>query len=483
MTLRPAGWHAPLLAAAALVAAALMPAARAEQKRIQIHAANGVVVGQVQEANVAPDGRKIFVPEPKGAGESLDEAADQDRKEKGDTVTTVRGDRIVGRVLTLESDGKLRLTSPDFEGEVVVLASALDRVELTPTQGPKGDDEALLSNGDRIVGELLAITPEDIIVESEATGPLKISRRIIESISFSRTTTVTLESHFAEGRMAPWSALGGGWTVSDGALQCISYGGLQTVFAKFEQQEPVTMEAQVQSTNGQYLNVELVLFADNKNGPYGHNSILARFYSSHFYLMSVQNGGQNSVTNRHMGRVLTNATLRAGYDPQESKLHVWVDSALLGEFPVPQKLAKGNYVMFCSRQPCRVTGLRVLRGIVPPSQAEGEPETDDHVVRFANKDRVAASDLALREGKLTLKTSFGEIGTQVDKVLNITFRSKGIEKPRRRKGDVWIETANSRYTLQFERLTPEHLLGKSSYLGEVKLLRSCLKRIRFNIYK
>ena len=46
-----------------------------------------------------------------------------------------------------------------------------------------------------------------------------------------------------------------------------------------------------------------------------------------------------------------------------------------------------------------------------------------------------------------------------------------------------LERALSRYTLQFERLTPEHLIGKSSSLGDLKVRRACLKRIQFNIYK
>jgi hypothetical protein len=124
-----------------------------------------------------------------------------------------------------------------------------------------------------------------------------------------------------------------------------------------------------------------------------------------------------------------------------------------------------------------------MRGIVPPSGAEKKADTTAHIIRFSNKDRVAAEDVKLAEGKLLLKTSFGEISSTVDKVQSITFRAKGLEKPRRNKGDVHVETSDSRFTVQFERLTPEHLIGKSAYLGGVKVRRACLRRIRFNIYK
>ena len=112
-----------------------------------------------------------------------------------------------------------------------------------------------------------------------------------------------------------------------------------------------------------------------------------------------------------------------------------------------------------------------------------QEESDAHTIRFANKDRVTATDLTLAEGKLTLKTGFGDIASQIAKVQSISFRTKGVEKPRRRKGDILVETTDSRFTLQFDRLTEEHLIGNSCAFGDVKVRRDCIKAIRFNIYK
>ncbi len=438
----------------------------------------------------APVQRKIFVPQPKGAGETLDDTAKQGKKAQGDTVTTIRGDRVVGKVLTIEAGGKLRLTAPHFEGEVVVFTSALDRVELVPTQKPEAGpseatsgDEVALTNGDRIVGEVVRISPESVIVESRATGPLKISRKIVQSISFAQGRTMLLESHFAAGRMAPWTARGGGWSVAGGALVCNSHGSRQTVFAKFDQNEAVTMEVKVEATGGSYVNCELIVFADRTDGSYGHNSIVARFYSSQVYVMYARNGGTNSVTSRSMGSTLRKGVVRVAYDPATSKARVWVDSRDLGEYAIPHKLTTGKFVMFNSRYPCRVSYIRVMRGIVPPSSAEHKADSKAHIIRFGNKDRVAAEEVKLADGKLLLKTSFGEIVSQVDKVQNIVFRSEGLEKPRRNKGDVYIETSDSRFTAQFEQLTSEYLIATSAYLGQVKVRRASLKRIRFNVYK
>ncbi|MBM4034484.1 MAG: hypothetical protein FJ291_22290 [Planctomycetes bacterium] len=428
-------------------------------------------------------GRKIFVPQPRGAGDTLDDTAKRAEAGIGDTVTTIRGDKIVGKVVSIEAGGKLKLTAPHFEGEVVVLASALDTVDLLPKEKTKGDDVVDLSNDDRIVGEIAAITPEAVIVETKATGPIKIARNIVRNINFARGALTALESNFEAGKLDPWTARGGGWSVANGAAQCNTHGDCQTLFAKFDQKEPVTMEAKCAATLQRYLHVELILAADNTEGQYGTNSLIARFYASQFNLMVMQNGNMNSFMDRGIGRMMNEATVRVAYDPGANKVRAWVDNMDLGEYAVPGNLPAGKFVMFNARYPCRVTRLRVVQGISGPSQAEKEETAEANVVRFVNRDRVAATQISLADGKLTLKTAFGDIAADAAKVQNIAFLSKGVEKPRRQKGDIMVETADSRFTIQFDRLTEEHLLGKSAYLGDVKVLRSCLKRIKFNIYK
>ena len=442
---------------------------------------------QMNGGPVPANAQGIFVPQPKGAGESLDESGGRAGRGQGDVVTTLNGDYVVGKVLSIESGGKLRLTGPNFEGEVVILAPALDRIEFAAKEKDKekakGIDYVTLSNGDRIAGELAAITPEAVLVESKATGPLKIARSVVQEISFARTPVGTLESAFDQGKMEPWTSRGGGLAVSNGALNVMSHGNA-TVFAKFDQKDGVTMEAKLQSTMGNYVNCDLVLFASDTNGEFGTNSIVGRFSGNEFYLMWCQNGGCNSQGGRPMGGMFREGTLRVAYDPNAGKARAWLNSADLGEYTVPFKPAEGRFVMFVARYPCRVLQLRVMEGIVAPTGEERQTdETETHLVRFANKDRVSAADLALADGKITLKTGFGDVTSPVAHVQSVAFRTKGAEKPRRRKGDALVETTDSRFTLQFERLTEEHLVGTSAALGEVKVRRDCLKAIRFNIYK
>lgn len=479
--------HAPrwrVTTLAALTVLVIAAAATKAQPPVEINGAQvwieggpGLMQVQAQAAE-----RRIFVPEPKGDEETLDDSAKRSKKGQGDTVTTTSGDTVVGKVLTIDPDGRLRLKAPQFEGEIVVKADALDVVELTPRETSDGPDRVALSNGDVLVGDVVAITPEDIVVDSKATGPIRISRKIAASIAFAKRNPLMLASHFEEGEFKPWEKRGS-WTIANGAAQNMSH-GRQTLYAEFDQDEAVTMEVKVQAMMHRYVHCELVLFADTTDGAYGRNSVATRFYSSNYYVMYTQDGNQRNIMNRSMGRVLKKATLRFAYDPETSKARLWMNGSDLGEYAIPAKLTQGKYVMFSSQYPCRVSYIRVMNGIVGPSrEEESRKDTEAHVVRFANKDRVAASEVGLEDGAVALTTEFGPVSSDVERVASIAFRSKGLEKPRRRKRDVRVHTASSRLTLEFQRLTPEHLVGKSHYLGEVTIDRACLKRIEFNLYQ
>jgi len=401
-----------------------------------------------------------------------------------DTVTTVFGDCLTGNVIGTDAEGKLWLAAPHYQGEVRVLVSALDQVALACQHQESGDDQVALANGDRIAGEVLALTPELVILESGAAGPLKISRKVVSWIAFSRGRTILVDSNFERGQMEPWIPLGtSDWSVIDGALACHTSGSRCWIYAELQQKEAVTMEAKVEAVNGHSLYCELVLFADNKDSPYGGNSVFARFYSDRYYVKYARDGGTSTIVNRNFGRSVRAGVLRLAYDPESGKVRVWLDSTELGEYSVPNQPAGGRYVMFCTSYSCKISHMRVLRGILPDSGPEGQVDESMDIVEYQNKDRITALSMGLADGLFAAKTSYGELRCAVENVKSVVFRKNGQEEPRRRKGDVWVDTPDSRFTLQFEKLDGEYLVGSAEHLGRVKVLRSAVKGIRFNVYR
>jgi len=155
-------------------------------------------------------------------------------------------------------------------------------------------------------------------------------------------------------------------------------------------------------------------------------------------------------------------------------------------FPANVRPTGGKYVIFISRYPSQISYLRVLPGIVPPSEgtgADSKTDSETHSIEFNNKDSVSATDVLLINSTFVAQTAHGELRCPLEKVQSIIFATKGQEKPRRNKHDVLVELPASRLTLGLDKLTDEYLLGSAEHLGQVKLLRSAVRSIGFNIYK
>lgn len=420
--------------------------------------------------------------------------------ETGDKVTTTQGDLLIGKVIGI-ADGTLRFTAPHYEREVVIFAESLKRVQLAGKSQESGPMEVGLINKDYIRGKVVAITPESVVIETQTGGMMTISRKVVSSITLAATKRTLLASNFGSGNMEPWKVRAGKWSLKDKQLVLSSGGGgNQAVYAELDQTEALTFVAKVKAANPQQLQCSLVAFADDIEGEYGRNSVFAQFQPWNPQIGYCQNGASRNVSPGRRGmwggpvqvdRTAREQTLRLAYDPATGQATMWLDSNRLHQQTIKPKLTKylptkGKYVIFISRQPCQISYLRVLRGIVPPSEDEPEgskAEQDTHRIEFSNKDSVSATEVLLTDGTFVAQTTHGELHCPLEEVTNIVFASKGQEKPRRNSGDVLIETANSRLTLEFDKLTDEYLLGSAEHLGQVKLLRSTVRSIRFNLYK
>jgi hypothetical protein len=441
--------------------------------------------------SVRPGG--IFVPRPKGAGETLDDTKTIAAAEQADVVTTGQGDRLLGTVGSMDSGGKLRLSGPQFGGDVAVLASAVDSIAFKGSDKPSGRDEVILTNGDRLIGTISSITEEAVSLDTEAAGPLKLSAKFLRAISFGQSETTLIESGFALGRMEPWTARGATYSIVDSAVVCRNHGNMAPLVAKLEQKEAVTMVAKVQALEGNPLQVYLVLFSDSPGNagamPFGRSSLYAMFNNSEVSILCA-NGGSDTmgVGGRGLNRSVTGGTLRLAYDPASGKARAWLDSEEIGEFQVPIKLTSGQFVAFNSVDPVRISSLTVLRGIVPPTGDDDLPpastEEGGATIQFINRDRVSATHITLADGQMSFKTSYSDaIKCSVKTVGRLVFSDKGREEPRRQAGDVQTLTSVGRLTFQFEQLTADRLLGRSDYLGTLSLKRSAVREIRFNPYR
>jgi len=403
-----------------------------------------------------------------------------------DVVTTLKGDRLYGEVVGIGADGLCRLTGPQFSGEALIRVASLDRIVRAGAAEQRGQDEVALTNGDRVIGKIEAIAAENIVIRSKTAGRLQIPRGMVASVAFAGATSRLLGSNFASGQMAPWKVRGGGWAIKDGKLVSSSSGSTYAVYAELDQDEAVTFVANVTGASGHSLYCYMILFADSIEGTYGRNGVYARFRNTSVTLGQILNNGRSTFSSGGLGRSVQGGALRFAYDPQTGKYTTWIDSAKVDEHTSARKFTSGKYVIFIARYPMRISSLTVLPGVVPPSgrpEGASQADPDRHTVTFANKDSLSASSVSLSAGQLSAETSYGPLRCGIDKVRNIVFATKGRQTPRRRKGHVTVLTTSGRMTLVFKELTGEHLLGESVCYGRVRLDRTGIRDIRFNIYR
>jgi hypothetical protein len=451
-------------------------------------AIEGIVPQRVAPLMAARSWSTVVLAADAGAAGAAAVAAATDR---GEIATTTFGDRLVGAILSMDITGGLKMAGPQFQTELSVAASAVDSLAFKATAKTTGSDEVALTNGDRIIGTLSAITADAVIIDTEAAGQLKVSPKVVRAISLGGPENILAESNFASGKLDPWATRSSSWNIADNRLNFRSSGSNSPLYVKIDQKEAVTLVAKVQSTSGS-LQADLVLCADGADDAsdlnrFGRNSVFAMFRNSEVYLQyASQGGGYSMITNRSYNKSIQGGILRLSYDPETGKAHMWLDTNDLGEYAVPNKPTSGKFVMFNSYYPMAVDYVKLLRGVVPPTDRDditGVGEADETLIQFANRDHVSAAHISLADGQLTLTTSYGDIKCPVKSITRIVFSKKGLEEPRRMKDDVMVSSSIGRMTFAFQRLTENELEGLSDNLGPVKLKRDSLREIKFNPHK
>jgi hypothetical protein len=405
-----------------------------------------------------------------------------------DVVTTSRGDHLTGTVVGIDPGGRLHMKSPEYASEVLVSGAAIESVVLRGADKDAGGDEVVLTSGDRITGTLSTITPDGVVIDSPVAGRLKIPSKVVRSIGRSGPEDILVETAFDTGRIEPWTNLvPQAWSLADGSLQCLgSFAERQPVYAKIDLAGPVTMVAKVEVLQGASLRFDLALFSDRLETE-GRNCVTTAFMGNEIRLIEIIEGNATQFSQRNYGSAFTSGILRAAYDPAAGKVRVWMNDQDMGEYVLPVKLEKGQFVMFGSNVPLRVDYVRLMRGIVPPlgdEESRGAPADESIAVRLANGDHVAATKVSMVDGQFVLATSYGDIKCAPGQVSRMVFGRKSSATPARAKADVNVRTGGSRMTLQFDRLTADVLIGHSdAYGGEVRLRRTGIREIQFNVSK
>ncbi len=400
-----------------------------------------------------------------------------------DVVTLEGGGRLVGTVLAMESDGRLRLKGPAFQGEVVVAAGAVSSVTFRPAATPTAAAEVALVGGERLRGALTAVTPEAVILDGPA-GRLSVPRRAVRAVNLVSVADVLIGSAFETGKLDPWKTRmpASAWTFEDGKavyhIRC-PYAGILS--ADLDKAEAFTIEARMSVASpsmpqGLAFTGDGVTVRASIMG--GRDGLTHRLYCS-------GRGQSSPVSGTVDPQLIPSGTgvFRLAYDPAAGKAWFWLESILLGELEVPPAITgKKTMMIDMSGLACAIEYARVLRGVVSPGgliDTGPGPTGAGTLIEFANSDRVEASQVTLAGGRATLATDVGEVRCPQGVLVRMVFSRQEPEEKPAEGAETRIEGCFGRLRLQSARLTADELIGRSEVLGEVRLRREGLSRIRF----
>ena len=435
-------------------------------------------------AAAAQGGDGIFVPAPRNEGESLDDgqAGHLGPDSSPHRVVTRLGDSLRGHVLTIEETGSLRMVSPYFDGEARILLSGVASIMFAPRAVEFARDRVVLAGGDRIAGELIAVTDAAVLIETGAAGYIKVPRSAVQSIACSQETQLLLESEFALGEMGLWQPVSGTWRVAGGELTCQDGSrrgtGRSVIAARLDQDEAVTVEATARG-NLRNLNCQISMFAAGAASGGGNSAVVVHFLGTRLSVGYFRRGDYEAVETKALDlRDRRGAVLRCGYDPTANTVHAWVDETDLGEYRLPFNVNTGRYIVLSVQNELALPSIRVHHGIVPPSRTVAQPLPDRDTIVLANGDTVTVKSLAVEDGRARIATQIGELNVPLDEIAHIVFHTRDDHKVKP-VGDVVIRTATSRFTLKLHSMEADHLVGTSDVYGQVRLSRDLIRQIYF----
>jgi hypothetical protein len=127
----------------------------------------------------------------------------------------------------------------------------------------------------------------------------------------------------------------------------------------------------------------------------------------------------------------------------------------------------------------------------PPPDAEPDPTR----IRLRNNDQIAGEMVAIEDGKVKLKTTFGDVTLPVSRLRTFALRTKeardlanwemGLyEIPKRYNGDVrgWFPDGGS-VTFRLTKVEDGKLTGTSQTFGSAVFDQKAFSRIEFNIHE
>jgi hypothetical protein len=433
-----------------------------------------------------------------GAATPTNNAASASPPPPKDTLAFLNGDILRGSFLSFDAKGGVRWQNSCIKPVLTMDVGGVSQVTLS---GPKAqrkarpDCVARLTNGDELMGSLVALDEKELTLDTWYAGPLTLSRPGLAALSLDMRRLNVIY----EGPTSPdgWTFKGNnlratapgktplGWQYKDEAFY-----GFGTGSVGRDVKLPRLSSLEFEMAWRGPLQLILFFYTDNLES-YGGNTYGLQFGQRNISLQrQIWSGNSSDLGSLEVPALGRNqARLALHTDRENRTIALLIDDILVKQWTDSRDFNEaGTGVQFCLQggpQAVKVSNLRVTAWdgrLDDLPSAIGSPADD--LVRLANNDKMSGTLKGIRAGKAQMTTPFANLELPLDRINVIEFGAAHTKTNAPSANDVRVFFAGrGRLTMRVERWDDLQMAGSNPYFGKARFLPWAFSAIQFNLDK
>lgn len=426
------------------------------------------------------------------------------------------GDSLPGSLLKVEN-GQLYWTSPVLKKDASFVLDEIQDLTLPFHETPQSKQDHVAHirfnpdlrqqneklTGDIIKGELVAVTPENIILDTWYAGKMTLNRNMVQDMEIFDVAPTLYSGPLEE---KDWKRLPeDSWKFENHAYNNISGGSLAKRFKEMPDRFCFTFTASWKNR----FSLQLLFGTDDDSdqNPDSHYMIVLDSGTSYMQKRSsdanalgvIRNGGMIGEYKRdQIFQSKEKSQIKLYVDSTTGLFALYSDDSLIQQWnDVDQPVLKGKAIQL--RSSSSTAKINVSRmnlspwdGVLPLLDSETnkntienpEPDKDEQRIILRNGDIVLGKVNKIENSKLSLKTRYNEIELPVSRIKRLALVPGEYDERLLQNGDIraWFPDGNY-ITFRLESIAEDgKLTGFSQHFGTATFDPAAFTRIEFNLY-
>ena len=439
-----------------------------------------------------------------------------------EAVYMLNGDIISGKFLRFDPKVGLVWEAKNIKPAIQIDPAGIDRVTFaraTPAQS--GLSRVLLANGNSIPGQIDLLDDKRVVMSKTPAGRIEFNRSHLKSITpattgsgrvvyagpvsgkewvFGTSKKANGNVPFAQRKDLPFAARPpGNGKFAFNADAITSTGSGATAGREVEFPEKALIEFDLdwstQGRNSSYFSLNVNLFTDNLKSPSNGNAYSLKLSQTGANLARQSKEGEDFVSDRLGPNARVNLTgigARARFSLRANKktraFFLSINGVQVANWKDKEAFAgKGKGLLFSSRAPypIKISNIRISEwnGSKPVAVTGVNASPKQDTIRLVNDDTVTGTITRIEDGKIRIKSSFGEVSVPWSKSGLVQFAagSEGYSNQKLQKG-LARATLQGAGNLDFRIISwqEEKLEVESPVFGRVTLNGAMVESINFN---